>query len=209
LVDNESVDKICERIREDGEREMQSILDKARQTAADITAKAEAEGKRITEKVLKEAEEKGTVVQRRLLSSVNLEVRRAKLKAREEVVTRVGEQVEKELGRLREEKEYADVLVRLTVEAIEALDGDRFLVHADRRDLASLEETVFPAVRKILENAGRTVRVFESKALARSILGGVQVGVPGGNVIFDNTFEARLYRLRDRIRNVIFEEAFQ
>ncbi|UCF04918.1 MAG: hypothetical protein JSV33_13495 [bacterium] len=209
MVDNESVDKICARIREDGERELQSILEKARQTAADITARAEAEGQRITEKVLKEAEEKGKIVQRRLLSSVNLEVRRAKLRAREEVVTNVSERVERELGRLRERKAYRDVLVRLTIEAIEALDGDRFLVHTDRRDMAALKEAVFPAVKKGLEGAGRTVQGFESKALAKSSLGGVQVGVPGGNVIFDNTFEARIYRLRDRIRNIIFEEALQ
>lgn len=208
VVDNESVEKICERIREDGEREVQSILEKARATASDIEAKAGEEGRKIAGKIIKDAEARGAVTQRRLLSSVNLEVRRTKLKAREEVVGAVNERLEKELGGLRGTDGYPEILARLAAEAIDSLEGDRFIVHSDRRDLPLLEETVFPALGAALEGMGRPGCGFEPKTLERPSLGGVQVGVPGGNVIYDNTFEARIYRLRDMIRNIIFEEAF-
>ena len=208
MVDNESVEKICSQIREDGEKEIESILGKAEQTASDIKAKAEERGRKIADKVIKEAEEKGETAQRRLLSSVNLEVRRTKLKAREEVVSNAYEKVREVLNRLKGGKSYPEILANLIAESVIALEGNSFVVYVDSKDLGLLESRVFPAVKKLVEKEGRRVEGFEARSLKEPSLGGARVGVPGGNVVFDNTFEARIYRLRDSIRNIIFEEVF-
>ena len=208
MVDNESVDKICSRIREDGDKEIESILDKARRTAEDIVSKANRAGEEAAEKILKEAREKGEIAHRRLLSSVNLEVKRAKLRAREEIVSAVNERAEKAIAGRRKSGDYAAVLAGLVLEAVSALEGDSFIVRANAEDIDLVESTVFPAVLKAAGSDGRKISKFEAKPFERPTSGGVQVGVPGGNVIYDNTFEARLYRLREDIRNIIFEEAF-
>ena len=208
MVDNESVDKICSRIREDGEKEIESILEKARQTANDIVAKANRAGEEAAEKILKEAREKGEVAHKRLLSSVNLEVKRAKLKAREEIVSAIHERADKALAGYRKKGDYTSVLTGLVMEAVTALEGDSFIVRANAEDIDLVEGTVFPAVLKAAGSGGRPISKLEAKPFERSASGGVQVGVPGGNVIYDNTFEARLYRLREEIRNIIFEEVF-
>ena len=49
---------------------------------------------------------------------------------------------------------------------------------------------------------------MEAKPLEEQTLGGARISVLGGNVIFDNTFEARLYRLRNEVRHIIFDEVF-
>jgi vacuolar-type H+-ATPase subunit E/Vma4 len=67
---------------------------------------------------------------------------------------------------------------------------------------------VFPAVRDLMKSEGRAVKRLEGKALPGPTAGGVQVGVPGGNVVYDNTFESRMYRFRDDIRAIIFEGIF-
>ena len=208
MVDNGSVDKIRNRIREDGEKEIESILGKAEQTASDIKAKAEERGGKTADKIIKEAEEKGETAQRRLLSSVSLEVKRTRLKSREEVVSNAYERVRRALEDRRGKKDYPVILSNLIAESVLALGGDSFMVYVDRRDLGLLESKVFPAVKKIIEENGRNVKGFEAKALEAPSLGGARVGVPGGNVIFDNTFEARMYRLRNTIRSVIFKEVF-
>jgi len=208
LVDNESVERICSRIQEDGEKEIESILEKARQTGDDIVAKANRAGEEAAGKILKEAREKGEVARKRLLSSVNLEVKRAKLKAREEIVSAVHERVGKALAAYRKSGDYASVLTGLVLEAVSALEGDSFIVRANAEDIDLIEGAVFPAVSKAVGREGRGISKLEVKAFERSVSGGVQVGVPGGNVIYDNTFEARLYRLREEIRNIIFEEVF-
>ena len=206
MVDNESVDKICGRIHEDGEKEIESILEKAKQTADDIIARANRAGEEAAEKILKEAREKGETARKRLLSSVNLEVKRAKLRAREEIVQTVNERVGKALDRYRKSGDYASVLTGLVLEAVSALEGDSFVVQANPEDIDLVERSVFPAVR---EAAGeRAIAKLEAKPFERPSTGGVQVGMPGGKVIYDNTFEARLYRLREEIRNIIFEEVF-
>jgi vacuolar-type H+-ATPase subunit E/Vma4 len=208
LVDNESIDRICSRIREDGEKEIESILEKAKQTADDIESRAKRTGEEAAGRILKEATDRGGVARKRLLSSVNLEVKRAKLRAREEVVSAIQEKVERSIADIRHSGDYAGVLAGLTSEAIRALGGGSFIVSTIREDLELLEKKVFPAVREQLKREGRAVSKLEAKPLEKISAGGVQVGVPGGNVIYDNTFEARIYRLREDIRNIIFEEVF-
>lgn len=208
MVDNESVDKICSQIREDGEKEIESILDKARRTADEITGKAEAQRDEIAGRIMHEAEERGKTESRRLLSSVSIEVRRAKLRAREEVVSVVGGMVEKELRGMRDSKRYPDVLAGLVIEAVRGLDGKSFVVYADKRDLALLEKEIFPRVKKAMSGEGRPVNSLQGRPLEKSSLGGARVGVPGGNVIYDNTFEARMFRFREEVRARIIDTVF-
>ncbi len=207
-MENESVDKICSQIIEDGEKEIESILGKAEETASGIIEKAEEEARRFSAKLLKEAGERGELERRRLLSSVNLEVRRTKLRAREEIVSSVQKKVSEIVKEQRQGDDYAGILAGLITEAIGALDGDHFIVHVDRMDLDLLKGRVFGAVRDAVKRSGRRIAHLEARVLDKPALGGARVGVPGGKVIFDNTFEARMYRLRDEIRNIIFEEVF-
>jgi len=67
---------------------------------------------------------------------------------------------------------------------------------------------VFPRVRDLMKKEGRPVGRIEGAALPGPTAGGAQIGIPGGNVIYDNTFEARMYRFRDDIRAIIFEGVF-
>ncbi len=208
MVDKESVEKICEQIREDGEKEIASILDKARSTAADIVSKAEAKRDEAAEKIMRDAKERGETESRRLLSSVNIEVRRTKLKAREEVVGAITKKVQEELAGIRESGDYPDILTRLVVEAILGLEGKSFIVYVDKKDLALLEEKVFPSVKKTMEAESSPVSSLQARQLEKSSAGGARVGHPGGKVIYDNTFEARMFRYRDDIRMTIFDEVF-
>lgn len=204
----ESVDQICERIRGDGQKEIDSILEKARLAAAEIIAKSEEEAKKAGERIVREASEKGELAKKRSLSSVSLEVKRIRLRAREEVVTALMERVKAEIDGSRKRSDYAAILAGLILEALRVLESDEFIVRADRRDLGLLKSDVFPAVREREHGEGRLVEHLKEKELPAPTTGGVQIGVPRGNVIYDNTFEARTYRFRDDIRAIIFKGLF-
>ncbi len=208
MVDKESVEKICGQIREDGDREIASILDKARSTAADILSKAAAKHDEATEKIMRDAREKGEMESRRLLSSVNIEVRRTKLKAREEVVGVITGKVEEELSGIRSSAGYPDILTGLVLEAVRGLEGKSFVIYVDNRDLGLLEEKIFPRVKETMAAESAPVSSLQARPLEKSSAGGARVGHPGGNVIYDNTFEARMFRYRDDIRMAIFDEVF-
>lgn len=208
MVDKESVEKICGQIREDGEREIASILDKARSTAADILGKAATKHDEATEKIMRDARERGEMESRRLLSSVNIEVRRTKLKAREEVVGVITGKVEEELSGIRSSAGYPDILTGLVLEAVRGLEGKSFVIYVDKRDLKLLEEKIFPRVKETMVAESAPVSSLQARSLEKSSTGGARVGHPGGNVIYDNTFEARMFRYRDDIRMAIFDEVF-
>lgn len=208
MVDKESVEKICEQIKEDGEKEIASILEKARNTAAGILGKAEEKRDEATGKIMRDAKERGETESRRLLSSVNIEVRRTKLKSREEVVGVITKKVQEELAGIREFGDYPGILTSLVVEAIRGLEGKSFIVYVDKKDLGLLEEKVFPNVKKTMEAESSPVSSLQARPLEKSSSGGARVGHPGGKVIYDNTFEARLFRYRDDIRMAIFDEVF-
>ncbi|MCD6380358.1 hypothetical protein J7M07_07950 [bacterium] len=206
MVDNESAKEICDRIREDGEKEVNSILDKAEKTALEIVRKAEEEKDKVVKAILAKAEEKGFAERKRELSGVQIEIKREKLKIREDVINSVMEKVKTALKNIRTESGYPDILKNLIIEAIESLDGKSFSVFVDRRDFDLVEKEIIPAIRSKLNSE---VENIEIKELEKGSMGGVKVGVPGGNVVYDNRFEARIYRLRDDIRNLIFEEIFR
>lgn len=208
MIENESVERICKEIREDGSKEIGSILDKARRTAEEIVSRAEKKARETGDRIIRSAMERGDIEKRRILSSVSLEVRRIKLQAREEVVRAAMKQVEQAVASARSRNDYADILAKLSTEAIRSLEGNRFIVYADRRDVALIQSKVFPALRESMKAEGRTLESLEIEPLPAPILGGVQVGIRGGKVIFDNTFEARLYRFRDDCRSIIFSEVF-
>ncbi|MBN2071009.1 MAG: V-type ATP synthase subunit E [Candidatus Krumholzibacteriota bacterium] len=209
MVDNESVERIVSQIFEDGEKEIASIIDKAQRTASEITAKAEKAGEEIAARILKESKEKGDTIHRRLLSSVNIEVKRTKLKAREEIVAAVNKKVRDGLEGVRSGSDYPGLLAVMIIEAITALDGGRFQVYVDRADIDLLRKEVFDIVKEKIRKEGREIELLEDMVLDKRSIGGARVGVPGGRVIYDNTFEARMYRMRDEIRNIIFEEVFE
>ncbi len=209
MANNESVDRIVSQIREDGDRERRSILDKAEQTVSEMVRKAEKSRDETTARMMKEARDKGELARKRLLSSVKIEVKRARLKAREEVVSRVNARVDEALEKTRKDADYPAILTDLVLEAIRKLRGDSFIVHADRRDITTLKEKVFPEVKKRMEAESRRIASLEALALEKESSGGARVGVPDGKVVFDNTFEARLYRMRDETRNIIFREVFE
>jgi len=130
------------------------------------------------------------------------------VKARENLVAVITKKVEERLATVRDSDEYPDILTGLTAEAIRGLGGKSFVVYVDRKDLDLLERKVFPAVRELMAGESAPISSLQARPLEKPSTGGARVGNPGGNVIYDNTFEARMYRYRDEIRKAIFDEVF-
>lgn len=209
MTNEDSVNEICRQIIADGEHEVSSILEKARRTADDITSKAEEEGKKAAEKILKEADSRVEAIKRRAVSSVELEVKRERLKVRESLFDMVMEKVNELLSSARGRSEYADILAGLAVEAIVALGSANVTIFADSRDVQLVESKVVPKVKDMLAGLGKEIESVDVKPLDKPSIGGVVVGVREGNVIYDDTFESRLYRMQSDIRTIVYNELFR
>ncbi|MBD3180595.1 MAG: hypothetical protein GF417_14015 [Candidatus Latescibacteria bacterium] len=209
MPEEESVEKICRRIREDGKKEAESILDKAERTASGIIERAEKKKGRIAEEILREAEDNGENEYRRLLSSIKIELKREKLKVREEVIEHIMENVRMQLEGIRQQKRYSDIMRGLILAGVRALGGSSFVISVDRRDLEITRERLLPEVSETVTKETGSECLLKLEELGKRSLGGARIRAAEGKVAYDNTFEARIHRLNDQIRNVIFEEVFQ
>ena len=209
MANQDSVEKICQRIREDGEKEVESILDKAERTASGIIDRAEKKKERIAGEILKEAEENGENEYRRLLSSIKIELKREKLRVREEVIEHIMEKMKGDLKDIRQQERYINILQGMILAGVGALEGDSFIVSVDGRDLELARDKVIPTVEQKVKQEREADCQLKLEQLSRPSLGGARIRAAEGKVAYDNTFEARMHRLNDEIRNVIFEEVFQ
>ena len=68
MINEESINEICRQIREDGEKEIASLLEKAEKTAESIREKARSEGERLADETIKGAQAKAEAIKKKILS---------------------------------------------------------------------------------------------------------------------------------------------
>lgn len=170
---------------------------------------------------LEEAERRASEAAERILDKAQTEVKAelskyeagAKLKSKyqlleakdkmiKEALAQAGESLEKVVGKA----EYKKILNRLAVDGAVALGGDNLELllvkgHEDHLDLQAVE-------KEIAKQTGSKTKVSVSKEKARAT-GGVLVRASDGSKWVDNTFEARLERMNDRVRDTIASILFR
>ena len=119
-----------------------------------------------------------------------------------DVLTTVEEQMESIVGKA----EYKKVLARLIVDGCKALSEEKLELifpkgHASYVDIAEVEKA-------IAKEIGKKTKLTISKDTKRS-KGGVIIRTLDGVRWVDNTFEARLERFRDTVRDTISKILFE
>ncbi|MEM4590726.1 MAG: V-type ATP synthase subunit E family protein [Nitrososphaerota archaeon] len=132
----------------------------------------------------------------RLVSQASLEARREYLESVENCVNTVVSEALRRISSLKESRDYTFALKALLREAIEIVGGDDVVVEPAKDDVSLVNE----AVREVGRELG--VKITLSTSTLESV-GGVRVRNRDASVIFDNTVEARLERMRGEIRREI------
>lgn len=181
------------------------FLEDAKKRAQRILEKAEEDRQRIMEQTNKSIE--GIVgselraVHDRIVGRAQLEGRRRLLEARMEVLDAVKSETLEGLRSLAEGKnpkfDYSEVLMKLIVEADQAIEGEEYVVSANKKDLAHLKKNLGKVSEAL---GGKKVRLSETP---RDIVGGVVVMNVDGTKTMENTFERRLEAANSRFQTEI------
>lgn len=110
------LDKITARIAQDGQKEIDEALNKARAEAAEIAAQYEARGKAEAQKILDRGKQAARQREERLESVAQLEGRKTMLAAKQEMLDEAFQRAKKKLLALPQEK-YVALLADLAVKA--------------------------------------------------------------------------------------------
>jgi len=177
-----------------GEFEAEALAD-LEAGRAESLAKVESIRKETVEavtKILETSVKQAESVKRQIIGAAELEARNAQLKSLERAVNDAFENATKQISSSTGAA-YEEAIQRLIQEGVDVI-GPKAKVQCaskDRRAVAS-------AARKLGE--GAKVSLEEEPI---ETIGGVVLTTPDGSVRFDNTFEARLERMKPSLRKEI------
>ena len=180
----DGIEKITGRIASDAQREIGEIEAEARRQADEIAARYDAQAKRESEDILARGRRSADEREERLASVAQLECRKLELAAKQEMLAKAYDKALESLLNLPE-KEYIDLLVRLTVQASST---GREAVIFSQKDRARYGKQVVTQANEKLGDGKLTL-----SEQTRSIQGGVLLS--DGDVEVNCTFET-LVRLQ-------------
>jgi V/A-type H+-transporting ATPase subunit E len=182
-----------------------------------ILGEAERHKKIKLEEAKRRADEAASAITKRAESQTKAEISKyeasAKLKskyrmleAKDTLIKEVLESAQKKLQDVVGKAEYKKVLERLIIEGCKALKVDKVDLifpkgHASKIDIAQIEKAVNKEV-------GKKTKLSISKETVRSI-GGIVIRNEDATKWVDNTFEARLERMQNQVRETIAEILFR
>jgi len=144
-------------------------------------------------KILENGARQAESLKRQIIGAAELETRNSQLKSLENAVNEVFAAAVDSLTKLASDR-YEKTIVRLIDEGIEVI-GPRAMVSSN----ASESKAVAGAIRKL--NGGRVKLTHGDEGL--ETVGGVVLTSPDGTIRFDNTFEARLERMKPSLRKEV------
>jgi vacuolar-type H+-ATPase subunit E/Vma4 len=203
-------EEIVEKILNDGEAQAARVIDGARRSETAEKRKAQGEVEKLRKEVLAQAESKARALRSKEIASAKIEAKRLLLRAREEAVSKVFTAVEREVAKIRENREeYRRVLISLAVEAISAVGGSRVILRIDENDRALMDDAhVEQIIQGVAKRTGGKITVnLESDPVLHG--GGCVAASADGRVIFDNSFRRRLERMKPELRSVIAKEVLK
>ncbi len=203
-----STDALCAQILKDAGIEADAIVAKAEAEAAGILTLNDAVVAELRREAMNAVYAQATVVERRILATVDLGKRRILLEAREKVLELVMARIKVLAVEFRSSSQYPGYLQRMVVDGALALDPGEVVVTAAACDQGLLSRSFLEVVERELQakRSQGTTLVLELDDKETDI--GVTVRSRDRRMECNNTFRARLARVYDEVRADVLKEVF-
>jgi vacuolar-type H+-ATPase subunit E/Vma4 len=197
---------ITEKILADAHAQAERLIENAGRGASAERQKTDREIVKVEEDIRAGWNSKVEKVRMREVSTARIESRRILLNAREKAVTKMFDEIEQGLGRLRENPgRYREALRNLAAEAATAVGGDEVILRFSERDRGLVNDAFVNEVTGRVKSIDESIR-FRVEFDRDDTGGGCIATSADGRILFDNTFGRRLERLRPELRAMIVRE---
>lgn len=179
-----------QKVASEFEGEVLTELQEGREQSLRLIQASKKETAEAVSKILETGSKQAEALQRQIVGAAELEARNSQLKVLEEAVEEVFSSAVSQIPKL-DDRRYAAALKQLLMEAIDVI-GPNALVSTnskDAKEVSSIAEGI----------KGERARLTPGDKRLETI-GGVVLMTPDKTIRFDNTFEARLERLRPTLR---------
>lgn len=191
-------------IMEDAFQEAEAILEKAEKEAAGIyqeSLKMQAEMRRQAES--NQSQLDIFLAKAKMISQAELQARMELIDQKEAVLQSVLEVVKLEFFSLSRRPDYPSILMKLTLQALEWLEGEEFICQVNSRD-----RTLFtpPVLESMSKESGKKLALDEQ---ALDVEGGVVIVRVDGRLLYDNSLEAIFQRREEVMRSAAARRFFR
>lgn len=205
----EGLERITQSIEEETKEEKEKIYKEAEEEAESVKSASREKAQLESKEIVQEGEKEADAVRRRILSSARMESRRRKLEARNDVIEEVFTKAMKKLKDLREnQKECSKIMEGLIRNGGIVVNGGDLEVLVLKGDDLLSEKRIEKLSDDISEETGEDTSLKLLNELDNAS-GGVIVQKSDGGMRCDNTFEARLERMKDSLRAKVAEILFE
>jgi len=191
------IDYTVKKVSDEALNEMVQSVAESKNAALEVVTRkmteAQAEAVRISEQQRRQAE----ALKRQIIGSAEMTSRNRTLEIIEENLNAAFSQALDKLRSSTSGADYVRIVKSLVLEGIEEVGGNDFVISANTHDQQILQQ-VIDAV-----SAEKGVKISRSASRLSNSVGGVVVSSADGFVTFDNSYEARLERLKPELRKKI------
>lgn len=187
----DGIHKIIAKVESDAKAEMQRIKADATQEAKKILDDARRRGEQEHSKILERGKKDIDTLVNRVKSGARIDTRRTVIGAKDQVISRCFAEAREALSKLTSTKRYETVLRNLIADGAKLIGND-VVVLSNKKD-----KSVVKKVTSSMSKKGVKISVGKENIDA---IGGVAVKSKSGNVVVNNTFEARLERQKNELR---------
>lgn len=195
------VEKIKEKIMEEAAARVKENIERAEKEAADMIKNASQEASDLVFKIIENAKNDAVERQKRLIAVAELEGRKQKLKAKQEIIEEVFEKTVERLITLPLEK-YEDILATMILNSVKTGSEEIILSGMDKSRLGT---GLIKRINIELNKKGMNGNIKLSEQ-ERDIKGGFIL--KSGFIEVNNSFEAIIRMQRDEFEALVVKELF-
>ena len=191
-------------IEEDARIEEEKIIKDAENQAAEKRKYAEKKIESLLNDAREKAQEQATIVKKKIISGVELEMKRLSMRAQDSIIQDIMDRVEKKLGSMIGNADYRSVLIDWITEAVIGLGAETAEVNASEGERRLINDELLSDVgRKVHELTGKQVALTLSDASPLKAQG-VVLTAADGRTAFNNQVKTRMLRRQRDIRMMIY-----
>jgi V/A-type H+-transporting ATPase subunit E len=195
-------------IEEDARREAEKLISDAKKKAGELERYTEKQVQSILADAEAKARSQSEAIRRKVLSEVDVEVRRKSLQLKERLFGEVLGLVKEELKGMVQTPQYRELLLDWIVEAAIGLGAEEALVSTSKDEEPLVDSQMLKqAEQRVKKLTGDTVKLKKSSQSEGERQGVVLTALDGKSA-FNNLVATRLLRKQRDVRALIYRELF-
>jgi V/A-type H+-transporting ATPase subunit E len=191
------IEYTVKKVSDESLAEMLQIISESKAAALEMVSRKMNEAQTEVVRISEQQKRQADALKKQMIGTAEMTARNQSLEIVEQNLNAAFSQALQKLESMTADSLYEQVVKSMIVEGVDEVEGKEFVVTANTRDQQVVQKVIAEVSRE------RGITIVRSATRLNNSIGGVVIASSDGYVTFDNTFEARLERLKPTLRKRI------